>query len=276
MGRESACRARLDGKSARGKALLETSELVFRSTVRGELRVAVPFKEMTVVRAGASDLTVVWGGGTLVLELPATEARRWAERIRNPPSRLDKLGVKATSKVALLAGAARGGQDYDDNDDNDDDASPSPGAASELRAFIAPARSELRAFMDEVEARGATILKGPPPATSGAEVVVFVAARARADLRQITRLAPALRAGGALWILRPKGSAAITEADVREAGRAAGLVDVKVAAFSPATTADKFVLPLAARAAAASPARPKITGRKITGRTLRRALGRRP
>ncbi len=62
MGKEAACRARLDGKSARGKALLETSELVFRSTVRGQLRVAVPFKEMTVVTAGASDLTVVWGG----------------------------------------------------------------------------------------------------------------------------------------------------------------------------------------------------------------------
>jgi hypothetical protein len=267
MGKEAACRARLDGKSARGKALLETSELVFRSTVRGQLRVVVPFKEMTVVSAGASDLTVVWGGGTLVLELPATEAQRWAERIRNPPSRLDKLGVKATSKVALLAGVARG--------DLDDDNGPSPGAVSELRAFIAPARSELRAFLDEVEARGATVLKGPPPATSGAEVVVFVAARSRADLRQITRLAPALRAGGALWILRPKGSAAITEADVREAGRAAGLVDVKVAAFSPATTADKFVLPLAARAAAARPARPKKTKETLKG-TLRRASGRRP
>ena len=234
MGREAECRARLGGKSARGKALLETSELLFRSTVRGQLRIAVPFKEMTSVSASASDLTVVWGGGTLVLELPATEAQRWAKRIRNPPSRLDKLGVKPTSQVVLV-GAVRG---LDDDDDDNESDGASPGAASELRAFI-----------DEIEARGATVVKGPPPPTSGAEIIVFVAAHTRADLRRIARLAPALRAGGALWILRPKGGAAITEADVRQAGRSAGLVGVKVAAFSPATTADKFVVPVSARRA---------------------------
>jgi hypothetical protein len=227
MGREAACRARLDGKSVPGKALLETSELIFRSTVRGQLRVAVPFKEMTAVSASASDLTVVWGGGRLVLHLPAAaEAKAWAERIRNPPSRLEKLGVKSTSRVALVGGAAT--------------------------------TPELRAFIDEVKARGATVLKSPPPATAGAEVIVFLTAETPADLQQIARLTPALRAGGTLWLLRSKGaSAAVTEAEVRKAGRAAGLVDVKVAAFSATITADKFVVPLAARAVAAAPARPK-------------------
>lgn len=216
MGREAACRARFHGQSARGKALLETSELVFR----GDFRVVVPLREISALEADGAELTVVWGekkhAQTLVLELGA-DARKWAERIRNPPSRLDKLGVKATSKVALIGGK---------------------------RAF---AGDELRAFVGEIEARGAKILKRPP-AGDDTDLVVFLAVDEPGDLERIPGLVAALRAGGGLWILRPKGaSAAVRESDVRGAARAAGLTDVKVAAFSDARTADKFVVPTAAR-----------------------------
>ena len=220
MGREAACRARLDGKRARGKALLETSELVFR----GDFRVVVPLREIAAVEADASDLTVTWGAldakkkQTLVLEL-GQHARSWAERIRNPPSRLDKLGVKATSTVALIGGK---------------------------RAF---AGADLRAFVDELNERGATILKGAPTGHE-TDLVVFLPVEERASLAQIAKQAGALRSGGALWTLRLKGAgAAVGEGDVRSAARAAGLADGKVAAFSKARTADKFVVPVAARGA---------------------------
>jgi len=218
MGREAACRARLDGKSSRGKALLETSELVFR----GDFRVVVPLREIRSVEADATELTVRWGARDakkeqrLVLELGA-EAHKWAERIRNPPSRLDKLGVKASSTVALVGGK---------------------------RAF---AGEDLRAFVDEVEATEARVLSGAP---KGAEVdlVVFLPVEAREDLAAIASLVPALRGGGALWTLRRKGAGVVvSEGDVRSAARAAGLKDVKVAAFSEARTADKFVVPVEAR-----------------------------
>ena len=62
-----------------------------------------------------------------------------------------------------------------------------------------------------------------------------------ADLRDA--LAPA----GALWVLRPKGCGAITESDVMAAGKAAGLVDVKVVRFSETHTAEKFVIPVSKR-----------------------------
>ena len=55
------------------------------------------------------------------------------------------------------------------------------------------------------------------------------------------------RAEGALWVIRPKGSPAITEAEVMAAGKRAGLVDVKVASFSGTHTAEKFVIPRASR-----------------------------
>ena len=78
--------------------------------------------------------------------------------------------------------------------------------------------------------------------------MVFLVVETREDLAKIAELVGALRTGGALWTLRRKGaSAAVSEGDVRGAGRAAGLTDVKVAAFSDERTADKFVVPVAAR-----------------------------
>jgi hypothetical protein len=47
--------------------------------------------------------------------------------------------------------------------------------------------------------------------------------------------------GAALWIVYPKGVRAVTEQDVRDAGLAAGLVDVKVVRFSGTHTALRFV-----------------------------------
>jgi Protein of unknown function (DUF3052) len=220
MGREAACTARLAGAGPRqgsvtstGKALLETVELLFR----GDFRVAVPFKEMTDIRADASELTVTWPGGTLVLGLGAA-ARAWAERIRNPPGRLDKLGVKATS-VTTLVGGGRAGEHPD-----------------------------LDEFVAEVEARGAKIGRGNPDARVD---LVFACIERREDVRVLARLRRAMRPDAAIWVLRPKGkgAAAVSEAEVRAAAKAAGLVDVKVAAFSPSWTAEKLVIPLAERGA---------------------------
>jgi hypothetical protein len=205
MGREATCTARLGRKRSTGKALLETAELLFR----GEgLRVAVPFREMTDVRADDVDLSVTWPGGTLVLALGA-QAPRWADKIRNPPSRLDKLGIKPDTTVALVGDSA-----------------------------------ELHAFAAEVEARGAKIAK----ARAAAVDMIFLAADDRAALAGLAALKKRIHPAGAVWVLRPKGRPAITESDVRTAARNAGLVDVKVAAFSPTHTAAKYVIPAAARA----------------------------
>jgi hypothetical protein len=45
----------------------------------------------------------------------------------------------------------------------------------------------------------------------------------------------------------PKGSDAISERDVMTAGKAAGLVDVKVVRFSDTHTAEKYVIPAGKR-----------------------------
>jgi hypothetical protein len=206
MGLESACRATLDGETSSGKALLEASEIVFR----GDFRARVPLNELRSVSVAGKTLTLKWRGGALALELGAAAAARWAEKIKNPPSRLDKLGVKADTRVALVG------------------------------TFTFDAT-----FTDELAARGAAIVA----AKSKAPVdVLFYAPTTRADLARVGTLSKRLDPAGALWILRPKGrDTAVTEADTRNAGLAAGLVDVKVAAFSATHTGEKFVIPLAHR-----------------------------
>jgi len=70
------------------------------------------------------------------------------------------------------------------------------------------------------------------------------------DAKELTRLAilkAAMKQTGALWVIRPKGRPEISERAVMAAGKAAGLVDVKVVSFSATHTAEKFVIPLADR-----------------------------
>lgn len=91
-------------------------------------------------------------------------------------------------------------------------------------------------------------------AARGAELVedgdadhLFVAVETHADLAAVPALVPLIARDGAVWTLRRKGRKDMTEADVRAAGKAAGLVDVKVVRFSDTHTAEKFVIPVADR-----------------------------
>jgi hypothetical protein len=74
--------------------------------------------------------------------------------------------------------------------------------------------------------------------------LLFFAAQRAADLARIAKLKARLKPRGALWVVYPKGVAAIREIEVIEAGRAAGLKDNKVASFSTTHTALRFALPV--------------------------------
>ena len=76
---------------------------------------------------------------------------------------------------------------------------------------------------------------------------IFFGATKAADLVRLAKLQASLKPNGALWVIRPKGRPEISERAVFAAGKAAGLVDVKVVSFSPTHTAEKFVIPLAKR-----------------------------
>ena len=95
----------------------------------------------------------------------------------------------------------------------------------------------------ELEGRGARVARR----LSGEADVIFYGANHRTALGRLKSLTSHLTSAGALWIIRPKGNPAITEMEVMKAGRAAGLVDVKVARYSDTHTAEKYVVPVRLR-----------------------------
>jgi len=97
MGQEIKCKVEFGKDSSEGKALLETSEVLFR----GDFRLKIPFRAITKMEAAGGRLNIHFPEGSAVFHL-GKAAEKWAEKIRNPPSRLDKLGVKPGSKVQLI------------------------------------------------------------------------------------------------------------------------------------------------------------------------------
>ena len=97
MGQEIKCRVEFGKEASEGKALLETAEVLFR----GGFRLKIPFQSITAMEAAGGKLKIQFADGSAIFHLgPAAE--KWAAKIRNPPSRLDKLGVKSGTKVHLI------------------------------------------------------------------------------------------------------------------------------------------------------------------------------
>jgi hypothetical protein len=197
MGDEARARLRYGGREVEGKALLETDELVFR----GDVRLRVPYRSLTSVSAEDGRLALAWGDERAELDL-GPKAARWAERILNPRTLLDKLGVKPGQRVSLL---------------------DAPG--DEIRALLA--------------GRGIAYAEAEQPGSD----VVLLGVGSVAELERLDALERSIARDGAIWVVAPKGGAEPTEAQVLAGGKAAGLVDVKVARWSDTHTAHKFVVP---------------------------------
>lgn len=200
MGSEARCTLQFDGKRSDGKALLETDYLLFR----GGFRLQIPHKSISKLDAIDGTLRVTFPDGVAVFELGPTAAK-WAEKIRNPRTLLDKLGVKAGMRVAVIG--------VDDP-----------------------------AFLAQLAARTEDIVRRTPKKNT--EIIFFGAAE-RGDLARLDKLRAFLTPAGAIWLVHTKGKgAAFKDVDVFAAAKRAGLVDVKVASFSATHTAEKLVVPV--------------------------------
>jgi len=97
MGHELLCTVRSGGTKSTGKALLETSEIVFR----GDLRLKISLASLKSVVAKDGELHLTWPDGSAVFEL-GDRAEKWAHAILHPKSLAKKLGVKPGSRISLL------------------------------------------------------------------------------------------------------------------------------------------------------------------------------
>jgi hypothetical protein len=202
MGNEATCKVRFGKQESEGKALPETSEILFR----GAFRLKIPFSSIKSAKAWNGELRLQTAKGSVAFHLgPAAE--KWRDKILHPKSRIEKLGVKPQTRVALLG-------EFDPE------------------------------FVREVAGLTKSVSKGKVASNSE---WIFFAADSKSDLAGISKISKSMQGATALWIVYPKGQKQITENDVLAAGRKSGLKDVKVVGFSATHTALKFVIPLSKR-----------------------------
>jgi hypothetical protein len=215
MGQELICKARIGRKQAQGKALLETSELIFRPVDTdglrdpaspGELRLRIPFSDMKNVSAERGVLQVKFGSAIAAFQIGAY-AEKWRDKILHPKTRIEKLGVKPGANVTVVG--------------------PLP------QDFV----QELLSAVQRIS-EGSVSLNAQ---------LIFLAVDTLSDLIRVEKLARQMPPVAGLWIVYPKGRTTITQNDVIAAGRKAGMKDVKVVGFSETHTALKFVIPVEKR-----------------------------
>jgi hypothetical protein len=202
MGLETVCTVLYDGEVYEPKVLLETEAVVFR----GALKKTIPFREMTAVSAEDEALSFLHGAVLVEVRI-GPKSTVWADKIVNPKSLLDKLGVKPGEPVSVIG--------------------------------VTDAT-----FRAQLAARTKRVAEGVP---DGLAPWIFYQVDSNAELGRLRALRAALRPAGAIWVVHPKGRPDIKDVDVIEAAKAAGLVDVKVVAFSKTHSALKLVVPLSQR-----------------------------
>jgi hypothetical protein len=200
---------------AEARATLKIGRQSFEGTAlleSDELR----FRGDTRLRIALRDVSAVSAsGGVLRIEhangvasfVLGDVAEKWAEKIRMPRSLADKLGVKRGMRVAVM--------DVEDE-----------------------------VVLADLAAKGAELVTGSVP--EGAAMVLFRVVRPAA-LSQLTAMTSRIARDGAIWVVHPRGDAAVADTVIFAAARSAGLTYTKVVRFSETDTAEKLVIPRAAR-----------------------------
>jgi hypothetical protein len=204
MGSEVKCRMRFGQQESEGKALLETSEIIFR----GDFRLKIPFATIQSVKVTEGELQLRTPEGVATLELGHSTAQKWREKILHPKTRIEKLGIKPGIRVSLIGF---------ENDDEE--------------------------FVKELQSAKAKMPSAKEQLPTDCDCI-FLRLDANKQLAQVAKIAKGMLGAVALWIIYPKGQQHITEGDVLSAGRKAGLTDIKVVGFSLTHTALKFVIPV--------------------------------
>ena len=210
MGAEARCELHVDGASHTGKALLETDELLFRGDGRGKergIRLAIPLTSIRSVSDSDGALRVSYAGGDATFVL-GKQAEQWAERIRSPKPLIDKLDVKATHVVSVIA--------LDDED-----------------------------FLRSLRERAMRVVVGHLAPRSD---VVILGAETVGQLARLAKAVAAIARDGAIWVVHPKGAAsALRDLEIFAEAKRLGLTYTKVARFSATHTAEKLVIPKSER-----------------------------
>ena len=174
---------------------------------RGERTLRIPLASMTAVEVLDGSLQVTHAEGLAVLALGESTAAKWAQKIVSPPTLMDKLGIKSGMVVTVIHVADE-------------------------------------AILGDIAARGAIVVHGT--VAKGSAMVLWRIERA-ADLGKLPAIVGRIARDGAIWVVHPRGNAAVADTVIFAAARAAGLTYTKVVRFSDTDTAEKLVIPVGSR-----------------------------
>ena len=213
MGYETTCHVRVDDRSG---TVREAQGKVLLETdeliVRGDARIRVPRRSIERVTHRDGVVSITAPSAIVTLTLGADAALRWQKKLEEAPKRLiDKLDVKPNAKVWLVGTIDR-------------------------------------ALEAELSERTTRISRGR---TASSCDVVFVAVDSDAALDRIDGARGAIGDDGAIWVVHPKGPRGVADTTIFARAKALGLAYTKVARVSDTHTAEKLVLPRAARAKSA-------------------------
>ncbi len=197
------CSAQYMERTSAGKASLEADKLLFS----GDFRLSIPLREIKKAAAADGKLEITFNDKTAVFHL-GKDAGKWAEKITSPKKLIDKLGVKAGAKVAVI-------NVFDQE------------------------------FRTQLEERTENISSGDD--LTGDTDFIFLQVESDGELEQIGNLRNFLAPNGAIWVAIPKGRKDIRVENVIAAAKAARLVDVKLVGFSATHSMYKLVIPLSFR-----------------------------
>ncbi len=134
-------------------------------------------------------------------------AEAWAEKIRSPRTLADKLGVTRGMRVAVI--------DVDDKE-----------------------------VLDDLLAKGAELVVGTVPQEAA---MVLLRVVRPSQLATLDAMTSRIARNGTIWVVHPRGDASVADTVIFAAARDAGLTYTKVVRFSERDTAEKLVIPRAAR-----------------------------
>ena len=196
MGLERTATVRIGATTTSCTVQLEAKEIV----CRGALRRKLPLDRLRDLQVRDGQLRFACDGEPIAIDL-GEAAAAWLDRIRNPRSRVQKLGIVAGQRVVVL-----GAVDAD--------------AVAEIAAALgAPPKTRLAADCD----------------------VVLCGCDDLAGLDRLPAIAGKLAANGAVWVLWPKGRKELAHEHVVAAATRAGLSSTRSMGFSDRLTGLRFV-----------------------------------
>jgi len=200
MGQETKGKARIEGSEVEGRLYLESDQLLFRG---GGNRLAIALNDLKSARANGGTLVLTVGRKKYEFDIGSL-AQRWADRMSNPRTLVQKLGVKSDSTVAYI-----GARDAK--------------------------------LLAELESAAETVSK---KCTRRDYDLIFVGVEKPSDLELLKGFDASIKSNGGVWVIFPKGTPDLKAEIIIPKVKSKGLVDNKIARVSDRLTGMKFVIPV--------------------------------